>query len=402
MKEIKENKKRILFGAASVILMLVFAFGIRHTISVSAPYIPENTVSAMDNERSQVYVSGNDYKLDVQSQKKHKEQQQKRSRILEEAEASHQESESQKRLRNTRGTPTPSKVPTNRRGTPVQPKKKPAKDTNPKPPADPDDPDKDAPDDDVPDEENKKPVITSSLKDGQKTKGETINFWVTVTDYKNQNVPVFSNGDGHFEVYLNGTKLTSTGASGKKTNFRATVNDGQNTIKIVATDKRNKQATKTLKIRCDVSAQSKIIGSVTVSASAPSLGIGTIFSGQKVDITEQEPLNEILSEAFKKQGITAEMSSSYLAGMKKTGIAKDATISDELRDRALEKRVTLYEREDWPNGWQNRLREKDFCSHSGWTYYVNGSMPNVGIGSYVPDDGDEISLVFSLFDGDME
>ena len=394
MKKAAIDRKKILFAALAVLLMLIFVYGGRSSLEKRDAFIPEDTVSTMDNERSQVYVSGKDYKLDIQTQQKHKEQQQKRSRILEEEEASHQQSESQKRVSDTQGEPRrdqqgrPVKVP------PKKPEQKPAD------PGDPGDPGDDQPEDDVPDKENKKPTITMSLKDGQKTKGEAVNFWVTATDYKNQNIPVFSNGDGHFEVYVNGSKITSTGTNGNKTNFRANVKDGKNTIKVVATDKRKKQATRTISIRADVNTGPKVIGSVTVSASAPSLKIGTIFSGIKVDIVEQEPLREVLSDAFKKAGVSAEMSSSYLAALKKSGIAKEAKITDELREKAEEKRVTLIEREDWPSGWQNRLREKDFCSHSGWVYYVNGSMPGVGIGSFVPDDGDEIELVFRLFEGD--
>ena len=406
----KSTKKKLIFGIMTVALLLLFLIGIKYALNSSNAYVPEDTVSAMDNERSQVYVSGKDYKLDTQTMEKHKDQQQKRSRILEEEETSHQQSSARKRLSKTRGTPrrddnagisTPRPPQKSSKGKKADPPPD-DDDDDPDEPSDPDDPGKDEEDDDVPDKENKKPTITTSLIDGQRLTGEIINFWVTVTDYKNQNVPVFSNGDGHFEVYVNSKKITSSGASGNKTNFRVAVQDGKNTIKIVATDKRKKQAKRTLKIRCDTNSASKIIGSVTVSAKAPSLGIGTIFSGQKVDITAQEPLNEILSEAFKKQGISAEMSSSYLAGLKKSGIAKGATITDSLREKAQEKRVTLKEREDWPDGWQNRLREKDFCSDSGWIYYVNGVAPKVGIGSYIPDDGDEIELVFILFDGDTD
>ena len=431
MKNLSLNKSKIIFGAASILMLLVCVFGIRGIISQSAPYMPENKVSVMDNERSQVFVSGTQYNLDVKTKKKHEAQQEKRREILQKREQTRQLTPVRRRLISTRkpvkkpavvpvktkkkdpsktkksGSPTKKKD----KGKPEKPGKKeepeePPKQDEPEEPSDPKDPkegkegDKD--DDTVAKEENMLPLIESSLIDGRKIEGTVVNFWVTATDYKKQNIPVFSNGEGHFEVYLNGSKITSAGASGEKTNFRAEVEDGVNTIKIEATDKRDKTAVKTYNIRCDVNEPNKIVGSVTVSVSAPSLGIGNIFSGQKVDITEQEPLRDILSDAFKAQGISAEMTSSYLAALKKTGIAKKATITDSLRDKAEEMRVTLKEREDWPDGWQNRLKEKDFCSSSGWVYYVNGSMPDVGIGSYIPSDGDEISLVFILFDGDTD
>ena len=65
-----------------------------------------------------------------------------------------------------------------------------------------------------------------------------------------------------------------------------------------------------------------------------------------------------------------------------------------------EHRVTLYEEDKWPKDWKDRLYEKDFASTSGWIYRVNGEMPNVGIGAYTVNDGDEIDLVFVLFDGE--
>lgn len=416
VSKLNMDRKRAAFAIAAVILMLCAWFAVSHLLSGGTPYVPEDTVSSLDSKRSQVYVSGKDYKLDTKTQKKHKEQQQKRSRILQE-EDTHQQTDAERRMRSTKEPPKqalPVKTPDSQ---PVKtPEAEPAKEqegrkvktppqNKPKPAKDPEDPEgpegEDEEDDEPPDKENRRPVIKTSLIDGRRMKGSAISFWVTVTDYKNQNVPVFSNGDGHFEVFVNGSKITSSGTNGNKTNFRADVKDGNNKIKIVATDSRKKQSTRILNIKCDTKEEGKPVGTVTVSASAPSLGIGTIFSGVKVDITEQEPLNEVLSAVFKKAGYSAEMTKSYLAGIKKKDIAKNAEISDEVKDRAKEKRVTLIEREDWPKGWQDRLREKDFCSHSGWIYKVNGEMPNVGINAFIPEDGDEIELVFILFDGDM-
>lgn len=445
MLSLWRDRKRKRYAAASVLLALLFVFAGWSALSSDGAYVPDESLNAADPERSQVYYGGSGYSIDLDVKQEHDEAQEERSKILQERRESHQETKAQKRMSETREqaepkeaapsdapSPTPkqtqngtpkasSNAPPDSRpaatpkqaqsSTPVQgkPVSKPKSTTpsqkkqKPKEAKDPEKPGKKKDEDDtVAKESNKLPTIKTSLIDGRKMKGSPVNFWVKATDYKKQNIPVFSNDEGHFEVYLNGEQITSTGSSKGKTSFRADVINGANTIKIIATDKRNKQAKLTVKIRCNTEEPSKIVGSVYVSASAPSLGIGTIFSEQKVEITEQMPLNEILKAAFKEQGISSEMSSNYLAALKKDGIAKDAEITDELRERAQEYRVTLYEREDWPDGWKNRLKEKDFCSSSGWVYYVNGDMPDVGIGSFIPEDGDEIELVFQLFDGDMD
>lgn len=408
MKKHKVNRKRILFGVASVLLMLVFIFGIRYSLDRSTPYTPENTVSAMDDARSQVYVSGKDYSLNEHTKKEHKESEKKRSRILEEQAASHQQTASQKRISDTKGTnpvkkeDAPKKKPVKK---PIKPPAPPKAKTPEKPAA----PKEEDPDDEDEEDYYKKPeserkvlpTIKTSLRDGVKTKGETISFWVTATDYKKQNIPVFSNGDGSFNVLLNGTKLTSTGTSGNKTNFRPAVRDGKNIVKITAVDRRGYKRTITRRVIADTKQEAKPIGTVYVSISAPSLGIGTIASGIAVKITEQEPLHDVLRDAFKARGFSASMSSSYLKGISKSGIAKDAEITDEIRDKCLDMGITVKEREKWPDGWKNRLYEKDFTSASGWIYRVNGSTPGVGINAYIPDDGDEIELLFSLYDGDV-
>lgn len=416
MKYLASKKKRILFGLAALLLIFVSALGLRSALSSVAPYEPEDTVMVMDDGRSQVYVSGNTYKLNDNTKKEHKENQEKRSEVLRQQEISHQQTEAQKRIASTRGTnPVKTTKPVTKKPVVKKPAVKPK--TPVKPPApvvrrptNPSKPSTNDPDDDDEEDYYKKPenarkllpTIKTSLRDGQKIKGDKISFWVTATDYKKQNIPVFSNGSGKFEVYLNGTKLTSTGASGKKTNFRPTGKDGKNTIKITATDRKGNKRSITRRVTCNIKEEAKIIGTVYVSISAPSLGIGTIESGIPVKITEEEPLHDVLEAAFKAKGFSYKMTSSYLAGIKKSGIAKDAEISDELRERAEELSITIYEREKWPDGWKNRLYEKDFASTSGWIYRVNGEAPEVGINSFIPNDGDEIELLFSLFDGDID
>ncbi len=433
------DRKRIWFGIASVILMLVFVLGIRGMLISDGAYVPDNTVSEMDNARSQVFLGGKKYALNEQTRTEHEKSQEERREILAEQRASGQQNAAQRRLAETRETEQPQgtepnvnseseggrpsgekrsgksdkksdKKPENKPETkPEQkPPQKPAVTPDPKltRPAKPSKPESVDPDDDDEEDYYKKkkkdrdvlPTIKTSLRDGISTKGETISFWVTATDYKNQDIPVFSNGEGQFTVYLNGTKLTSTGASGKKTYFRPLVQNGKNIVKITAVDRKGNKRTITRRVNCAVEEEAKPIGTVYVNISAPSLGLESIAAGIPVDLYEEEPVADILRAAFSKEGISATMSDSYLRGLSREGIAAGAEISEEILERAEEYRITIYDREDWPAGWENQLFEKDFTSRSGWVYYVNGAMPKVGIGSYIPNDGDEIDLVFILFE----
>lgn len=439
MRSITPERKRLYYAAASVILVLVFVLSIYGMLSSDRPYMPEESISGLDPARSQVFLNGSSYELNEESIKDHEETQSERREILAEQRESHQMTAAQQRLAETRGQdqvtqsseqtegqgpgdtgtsgstegtradskPKPEKHPEPKKA--PEPTKKPAvtqPDPKPATPSNPSTPSKTDPDDD--DEENyykKKqkdrdvlPTIKTSLRDGVSTKGETISFWVTATDYKKQNIPVFSNGEGQFTVYLNGEKLTSTGTSGKKTNFRPAVKDGKNTIKITAVDRKGNKRTITRRVNCDTKEEAKPIGTVYVSIIAPMLSLGTIESGIKVKIYEEEPTSDILRDAFKQKGISSTMTDSYLQGISRDGIAAGTEISEEILEEAEERRITIYDREDWPDGWEDRLFEKDFSNRSGWIYRVNGSMPNVGIGSYIPDDGDEIELEFILFE----
>lgn len=46
------------------------------------------------------------------------------------------------------------------------------------------------------------------------------------------------------------------------------------------------------------------------------------------------------------------------------------------------------------------LSEFDITDTSGWIYTVNGEIPSVGMCDYVPKDGDEIKLCFTLYYGE--
>ncbi|MBR2547879.1 MAG: DUF4430 domain-containing protein [Eubacterium sp.] len=410
--------------------MLVFVLWVHGTLNSDGPYSPEEAISGLNSERSQVFLSGSNYAIDEDTKNAHEEEEKERSRILAEKRASHQQTATQKRLDETRGQSevkqesgkgggntgeSSKKAGEPKKAAEPEPENEPQRtpeprrqDPKPTKPADPSKPSETDPDDDDEEDYYKKkqkdrdvlPTIKTSLRDGVSTKGETISFWVTATDYKKQNIPVFSNGEGRFTVYLNGEELTSTGTSGKKTNFRPAVKDGKNTVKITAVDRKGNKRTITRRVNCDTKQEAKPIGTVYVSIIAPSLGLDVIESNISVKIFEEEPTADILRDAFKKAGISSTMTDSYLQGISRPGIAAGTEIPEELLEEAEERRITIYDREDWPKGWEDRLFEKDFSNRSGWIYRVNGSMPNVGIGAYIPDDGDEIELEFILFETD--
>ena len=396
------NRKRLIFSIASILLLLLFIMGSYRVLKNEKPYIPESTVSAMDNERSQVYVSGEDYKLDNEVQKKHKETEQKRSKILEEKERENTQNSDRKRISDT-GRPKRPDTPS---GPGSRPQKKPKPEKKPEQvkPEDKDDDDgEDDPDErshyEKPEEERKlAPTIKTSLIDGDKIDGENLDFTVTATDYEGNNIPAFSNGQGKVVVLVNGAKVTSGGDSGGKIRYRVKAKNGKNTIKITAYDRKNRDRTITRKVTVNTEAERKKGGIVTVKVTAPSIGKPGIMS-TRVEFYEGDTVEEVVKVALKGKGFDFEWPPGYLRRISKSGMISGWRISDEMKEyingRGIEE--SAYVDPDKVN--TGRLGEEDIVKtrQSGWCYSVNGTFPNTGMQSMHVADGNVIELVYCLF-----
>ena len=85
----------------------------------------------------------------------------------------------------------------------------------------------------------------------------------------------------------------------------------------------------------------------------------------------------------------------YLAGI--SGIdTSGAKVADELIPFLTENEIEYEEKVNE----EGLLGEFDFTESAGWVYTVNGEMPDVGMNSYIPQDGDEIEFIFTLYYGE--
>ena len=396
------DKKRISFTLAALFLLFLAMFGVYSSLNAGGGFEPENEVSEMNEKYSRVFVSGNGYTLDKKTRQQQTKHEKKRNRIL-----SREESEDREAIRRRSGSST------NRDGTPGK-NRKPGNGGDPEDPGgddpgdrkpqeqqtkDPEkqDPDPDPEEEEDPTEKKKRPVIKTNLIDYQ-TRGSNFKFWVSCFDHTGRNIPVFSNGEGHFEVYVNGSRLRSRGTDAQgHTTFAPDWKDGQkNSVVITAFDRKNVKKTKRLTIR--IKGKEAPIGAVSVTVAAPSLGLGTLGGPVDVQISDGDSVYDVLKDAFPKMGLKYEMpqregQGAYLYGISRNGLAKDAVISDEMRQRLRAARITIKDEDNWP---VNRLYEKDFTKASGWVYTVNGVSPGVGLSGYTPHDNDEIRLEFIL------
>lgn len=384
-------KKKHIFLAAAAAMALLIVCALAVFLNNQEEYVPQVQAAELNVDRSQVYLTGEGYKLDQQQKKIHQEQEKQREeRIKQKQKQDPQSASGPKKVRPSGVKPV---KPSNNKNKPNN-SNKPG--TTPKP----DDPENDdpvKPTDPTKSEEEraKEPTIRVSVAGGEIVNGNRLDFSVTVTDYKGRNVPVFSESDGSFTVSCNGSRLSSDGTDGSKTWFRTSLHEGRNTISVSAVDREGNEKTKTVNFTGNTSAEAENIGEVYVVISADILNLGTFYEGT-IRITRGDSAKDVLEIAFAQAGITPSFKDSYLAGIGRSGIAEGASITDEVRAIMEELRKTEKDPADQD---PNRLKEHDFYDSSGWIYSVNGSFPDKGLGSYKLEDGDELYLIFALADG---
>ena len=419
-------------------MTLVIVLGMVVFLYAQESYVPENRVSSLDEKRSQVYLTGEGYRVDREQEKEHKEIEDRRQKELDKKEDQPQQPEVQPTT--VRKQPEPSsnrrndgqtKSNGNRSGTGERQntkgsggdavktgkkdsgrtsakenttRKKPnrttgqggGKSTTAKKPKgeDPEDKRTTRTDDSRAQEEREKdPKINTNLIQGERVRGDIKTFWIRVTDYKNRNVPVFSNEEGEYTVTCNGEMLNSSGSSGDKTTFRAFLAEGSNEVTIRAWDREGRSATKT--IRFTAQGNREPVGTAKVTIAAPILHLGNIDSAE-VQLYEGDSAKDSIEAALEACGITPSFKDSYLAGIRRSGIARGAWISEKAKDE-LE---SLGQTEKNPDKQDpDSITEKNFYEASGWIYVVNGEVPEVGLNSWPMEDEDNLVLVFILYNG---
>lgn len=392
------------FLTASLAMVFLLVVGTTVFLYGQEEYEPPNRVAGTDPQRSQVYVTGTGYMVDQQRGKIHqKEEKQKKEEQATKPETEQQVtqqpegsagSRSVKTIRArqaSRSSAKKGKTAAGKKGTGGT-AQNPTRMAPTKQETDPTKGDPGGEEGESEEDRAKKPVIRISVASGERISGRTVDFTVSVTDYKGRNVPVFSEDDGSFTVTLNGTRLYSTGISGSGTAFRETMAEGTNEIRVSAADREGHTSVKIVRFTGNTSEEAEEIGVAAVSIEAPILHLDVICATE-VSLHRGDTAKDVLETAFREAGIKPTFSGGYLAGISRPGISQDAWVDDEIRTLMEEMRKT---EKDPAKQDRNQLREHDFYDSSGWIYNVNGEFPQIGLGSYKLEDGDALYLIFQL------
>ena len=237
------------------------------------------------------------------------------------------------------------------------------------------------------------PVIICSLTDGQTIDGAFLSFTVRATSYKNVQLGAFD-----IAVTVNGSKIYSSGNQNGTISYRTSqsLRDGQNEVIIQATDVEGYTATKRYTVIINSDQQQKEGGTMRVTLRADVLGLGVIFD-ETVFFYEGENLPYVVDRAFKQAGITYSYSGTfdygfYLQRIYKTGVTDGYVIPGPILDK-LEG-----ENASWVGYEKDSLGEKDFYYWSGWVYRLDGYFPD-GFSVISAEDGSEIEILFTLNNG---
>ena len=240
---------------------------------------------------------------------------------------------------------------------------------------------------------SKLPTIICSLTDGEEISGKMISFTVKGISYRNEVISSF-----YYTVTLNGNKLYSSGTQNGNTSYRTTdnVNNGNNVVTVTVRDEEGNTATKTYTVIMNTEEEGEIGGTIHVSVSAETLGLGTILS-QTVTFYEGENLAYVIDRAFSQAGISYSSTGAldygfYLNRVYKTGITNGYHIPDSLMTKIEELGM-------WNGGYNpDSLGEFDFARYSGWIYLYNGAMTG-GFSTVPAEDGDVVQMKFTLHMG---
>ncbi|MEI3611567.1 DUF4430 domain-containing protein [Pseudogracilibacillus sp. SO30301A] len=250
-------------------------------------------------------------------------------------------------------------------------------------------------DEDEEDEEidEKAPTIEIfDIKDGQTLKGSTKTFHVRGTTYDGKSITA---GNGKINATNNGTNIKIDWPDSDQISFTLEVQNGENNIVITALDNEGNQATRQLTVYGDIT--DGVIGTVTISLEATTIGLGYIIPPEQVEIYQGDRGSHVIDRLFEKHGINYDYTGShensfYLSAIYRPGLVTNPVIPDDLAE-LVERDMSRFEPDDYLT---DSLGEFDFSSGSGWMYSVDGNYPNVGFADYYFEDGQAVRIRFTL------
>ncbi|WP_158232144.1 DUF4430 domain-containing protein [Sporosarcina sp. P20a] len=247
----------------------------------------------------------------------------------------------------------------------------------------------------TPEVDPKAPKLVTDLKSGITVKGDikTINVW-----------PVTANGDRirgkNVLVKVNGGNVPFTWDDSAKTSYKLNLKEGENNVSIKVWDDEGRTVTESFKVHSKAPGDDGVIGQVTISVEASTIGIKYLIPPTKMDIHKGERGTYILDQVLRNHGFdygnTGSLDSSfYLKEVMKPGMLNRIQIPEDLWS-LVEASSSVANIDAYS---PDSLGEFDFANGSGWMYSVNGDFPNYGFSDAYFLDGDVVRVRYTLHYG---
>lgn len=390
---LKEKLRKYRF---SILVLLLFGICLAAgygLVSAGADAVGENPIQGINEDRSQILVSGENYVLNSDQEQKYEEEQEKKKEQRQEQEQQGAENNFQQRLeekvqesesgKNVNGGTEGDQPGNGENGSGN------GESGGDKPPAE--EPDEPLPEPGGEEENTKTPVIITSLSDGQTVEGLRLVFTVEGKDYRGNRIESFN-----FDVKVNGIKVYSAGQNTYERTYRGELSDGANEIVITIKDDEGNAVTNYYKVYANKDGQMEEGGTVTVTMDTSVLGLGIKFI-DTATFYEGDNVSDVILRALENNGYdyvggltgTAAVGW-YLSEVTGAGITDGYKIPDPILQKLEEYGATEQEYD------RDSLGEMDFYKNSGWMYRYNGEQLMSGMSNINVCDGDEIHLYFTL------
>ncbi|HIZ44066.1 MAG TPA: DUF4430 domain-containing protein [Firmicutes bacterium] len=233
----------------------------------------------------------------------------------------------------------------------------------------------------------------SGIGDGMEIRDTVWNIELASRDYKGERIQA----DG-ISVTCNGETAVLIWDDSVKTSYRLHLTSGINEIIFTVTDSYGNIASETIHVTCTAAEDGAVIGTVTISLEATTIGLGSLIPPTQVEIRQGESLAYVLDRFLKAHGFdytcTGTLESGfYLASVIKEGIISSPSVPEDLA-RVLEENNIPYSLTDY--GSPDELGEFDFGEKSGWMYSIDGNYPNYGFSDAYLTDGNEVRIRYTL------
>ena len=239
----------------------------------------------------------------------------------------------------------------------------------------------------IPDQEHA-PTLQCNLSDGMTVNNSKYTVDLIAKDYHGNRLRA-----SNITVEMNGSPLRLEGEN-EKTTYLLQLSTPENVVTVYIKDNEGYDALYTYHLTYNKT--DGPIGYVTVSVEATTPGLGYIVPPTQVEIYDGEPASYVVKRLFDRCGITFNYKGTldegfYLSRINKENMVPDYHIPENLlgyleEDGASETGI-------W---YTDSLGEFDFYGKSGWNIAVDEFYPNSGLSGVHLNDGQRLSIRFTL------